>query len=121
MARLELEKMGPMKRAERILISVFVARLGLWIFGRVVGVHGTTASLAGFGVLIVSGGLTWDVVCREEKTWNSLIWVGALVMMASYLSESGTIWWRLGALVSLVHIVIWPGVGGLWWKALGLW
>ncbi len=34
--------------------------------------------------------------------------------------ELGT-WWRLGFLVSVVNIVIWVGLGGLWWKVLGLW
>ncbi len=34
--------------------------------------------------------------------------------------ELGT-WWKLGALISLVNIAIWLGIGGLWWKALGLW
>jgi DASS family divalent anion:Na+ symporter len=30
-------------------------------------------------------------------------------------------WWRLGALISVVNIVIWLGLGGLWWKLLGIW
>jgi DASS family divalent anion:Na+ symporter len=30
-------------------------------------------------------------------------------------------WWRLGFIVSLVNIAVWLGVGGLWWKILGLW
>ncbi len=30
-------------------------------------------------------------------------------------------WWRLGLLVSVVNIAIWLGVGGLWWKLLGIW
>ena len=30
-------------------------------------------------------------------------------------------WWKLGALISVVNIVIWMGIGGLWWKLLGLW
>ncbi|MFL3050538.1 MAG: DASS family sodium-coupled anion symporter, partial [Candidatus Neomarinimicrobiota bacterium] len=30
-------------------------------------------------------------------------------------------WWKLGFLISLVNIVIWVGIGGLWWKVLGLW
>ncbi|MEE2790316.1 MAG: anion permease [Acidobacteriota bacterium] len=30
-------------------------------------------------------------------------------------------WWKLGALISVVNIVIWLGVGSLWWKLLGLW
>ena len=30
-------------------------------------------------------------------------------------------WWKLGAVVSIVNIAIWFGIGGLWWKAIGLW
>ena len=30
-------------------------------------------------------------------------------------------WWRLGFIISVVNIVLWVGVGGAWWKVLGLW
>lgn len=30
-------------------------------------------------------------------------------------------WWSLGFLISIIHIIIWIGIGGLWWKLLGLW
>jgi DASS family divalent anion:Na+ symporter len=30
-------------------------------------------------------------------------------------------WWSLGLVMSALHLVIWFGVGGLWWKVLGLW
>lgn len=30
-------------------------------------------------------------------------------------------WWSLGLLVSIVNLFIWLGIGGLWWKVLGLW
>ncbi len=30
-------------------------------------------------------------------------------------------WWRLGLVVSLANLLIWLGVGGLWWKVLALW
>ncbi len=30
-------------------------------------------------------------------------------------------WWRIGLVVSFVNIAIWLGVGGLWWKVLGMW
>lgn len=30
-------------------------------------------------------------------------------------------WWRLGFIISIVNIIIWMGLGGLWWKVLGLW
>ncbi len=38
---------------------------------------------------------------------------------AGYVDQST--WWRLGLYVSLVNLVIWLGVGGLWWKLIGLW
>ncbi|HUM71172.1 MAG TPA: DASS family sodium-coupled anion symporter, partial [Chloroflexota bacterium] len=30
-------------------------------------------------------------------------------------------WWRLGLLISVINIVIWLGIGGVWWKILGMW
>ncbi|XP_039014295.1 dicarboxylate transporter 1, chloroplastic-like [Hibiscus syriacus] len=30
-------------------------------------------------------------------------------------------WWGYGFLISIVNLIIWLGVGGIWWKALGLW
>jgi len=30
-------------------------------------------------------------------------------------------WWKLGAIISVVNIIIWLGIGGLWWKIIGLW
>jgi divalent anion:Na+ symporter, DASS family len=44
----------------------------------------------------------------------------APVLFGTGYVEIGT-WWRVGLLVSVLNIVIWVGVGGLWWKALGLW
>ena len=30
-------------------------------------------------------------------------------------------WWRVGAIVSVINIAIWIGVGAAWWRVLGLW
>lgn len=30
-------------------------------------------------------------------------------------------WWKIGFFSSLVNIVIWVGIGGIWWKVLGIW
>ncbi len=38
---------------------------------------------------------------------------------ADYISQGR--WWRIGFLVSLLHILIWSVVGSVWWKALGWW
>lgn len=38
---------------------------------------------------------------------------------SGYVSQKA--WWMLGFIISIIHIVVWFGVGGLWWKVLGLW
>lgn len=38
---------------------------------------------------------------------------------AGYVDQ-GT-WWKLGFVVSVLHIIIWVGIGGVWWKVLGYW
>ncbi|HWR38986.1 MAG TPA: anion permease [Patescibacteria group bacterium] len=38
---------------------------------------------------------------------------------AGYVDQ-GT-WWKLGFIVSIINMVIWVGIGGFWWKILGLW
>ena len=38
---------------------------------------------------------------------------------AGYVSQGE--WWKLGFIIGLVNLVIWLGVGPLWWRALGLW
>ncbi|KAI3826518.1 hypothetical protein L1987_00566 [Smallanthus sonchifolius] len=30
-------------------------------------------------------------------------------------------WWGYGFLISVINIIIWLGVGGVWWKFIGLW
>ncbi|MDT8860858.1 anion permease [Alkalihalobacillus sp. MEB130] len=36
-----------------------------------------------------------------------------------YVSQNK--WWSIGFVISIIHIVVWLGIGGLWWKLLGLW
>jgi DASS family divalent anion:Na+ symporter len=44
----------------------------------------------------------------------------APIFFGSGYVEMGA-WWRLGALVSVVNILIWLLVGGLWWRVIGVW
>lgn len=43
----------------------------------------------------------------------------AIFFGAGYIEQRK--WWILGILVLLVDIVIWGGIGSVWWKVLGLW
>ena len=63
------------------------------------------------------------VLAFFSNLWSSMTHYGtgpAPVFWGSDYVEMGT-WWKVGFLISLVNIVVWLGVGGLWWKLLGLW
>ena len=55
-----------------------------------------------------------DAAMTHYGTGSAPVYFGA-----GYVSQ--TTWWRLGFLISLVNIIIWLGVGSLWWKVLGMW
>jgi DASS family divalent anion:Na+ symporter len=38
---------------------------------------------------------------------------------AGYIDQAT--WWKLGFQISLVNVLIWLILGGIWWKLLGLW
>ncbi|MED0679858.1 anion permease [Aneurinibacillus thermoaerophilus] len=214
----KLKEMGPMSKAEKRMVFVFVTVLGLWIFGEKIGVDATTAALVGVSLLLLTQVLTWTDVKGEKMAWDTLVWFAALVMMAGQLNNLGLIswfskeiqglvsgmspmvallvlgmayfyshylfasatahvsamyaaflavsltvgapgmfaalmlaffsnlfgsithygfgpapilfgpgyvsegkWWAIGLAISIINIIIWLGVGSLWWKLLGLW
>jgi DASS family divalent anion:Na+ symporter len=55
-----------------------------------------------------------DAAMTHYGTGSAPVYFGA-----GYVSQ--TTWWKLGFLISLVNLVIWLGVGSLWWKVLGMW
>ena len=42
-----------------------------------------------------------------------------IVFGAGYLSHAE--WWRIGFVISLLHLMVWLPIGFLWWKVIGLW
>jgi DASS family divalent anion:Na+ symporter len=38
---------------------------------------------------------------------------------SGYVSQ--TEWWRIGFLISVMNVLIWLGIGSIWWKIIGLW
>ena len=42
-----------------------------------------------------------------------------IVFGAGYLTQAA--WWRIGFVISVLHLAVWLPLGFLWWKFLGLW
>ena len=87
-ARNELSEMGPLKRAEKILLGVFIIVVALWISTPYHGMDATVIALTGIAFLLIADVLTWRDVIDETHAWEVFIWYGGLVMMAAALGET---------------------------------
>lgn len=93
MAKNELEKMGPMKRTEKIMLFVFILILALWATSEWNKIDATVVALMGVSIMLLTGVIRWDDVLAEKGAWDALFWFGGLVMMASYLNQLGFMKW----------------------------
>ena len=84
----ELEKLGPLKRDEKILLAVFIIVVILWITAKLHGIDATVIALLGIAFLLITQVLEWRDVIDETHAWEVFIWYGGLVMMASALGET---------------------------------
>ena len=57
-------------------------------------------ALLGLFLIVITGTIDWDDVLAEKSAWDTLIWFGALVMLASQLNEQGVIAWFSGLIQS---------------------
>lgn len=98
-AKEQLKKMGKVQKNEKIMLSVFGLLLLLWadipamLFGEFLSINATTTAFIGLSILILTNVLSWQDVLKERNAWDTLVWFGALVMMASQLNKLGVIGW----------------------------
>lgn len=93
MAQKKLDDMGAMSRDEKVMFVGFVTVLGLWIFGKQLGIKAAVSALMCLCFLLFTSVLTWEELLRIPGAWDTFIWFGALIAMAGGLKEYGlTVW-----------------------------
>ena len=85
----QLRSMGPMSRAERIVLAVFLGVCGTWVTTRWHGLDITVTALLGSSALLVTGVLNWEDVKNEKAAWDIFIWYGGLLMLGKALNTAG--------------------------------
>ena len=114
-AKDNLADMGSISRQEKIMLGVFGLMLLLWanipalLLGEQYSVDATTTAFIGLTTLILTGVLTWEDILKEKSAWDTIIWFGALIMMATYLNELGLIRWFSDNIEAMI------GTTGLGW------
>lgn len=103
-AKGELRRMGPLAPREKVMIATFGLLLVLWanlpalLLGPAYTLDPTVVAFLGLFVLIISGTLDWDDILSEKSAWDTLIWFGALVMLAEQLNTLGVVAWFTAAM-----------------------
>ncbi len=102
-AHAEMAKMGPLSGSEKVMLGTFGLMLLLWanvpamLLGPAFTLDPTVVAFLGLFILIITGTIDWDDVLSEKSAWDTLVWFGALVMLAEQLNKLGVIsWFSLG-------------------------
>jgi divalent anion:Na+ symporter, DASS family len=111
LARERLRRMGPMARAERVMLTVSALMLMLWVTGQWNGLSPTTVAYVGLAVLLVTRTLDWQDCVGEKNAWDALIWFGGIVTLAGEIDRAGLTRAFASGASGLVRG--WP-----WWLAL---
>jgi DASS family divalent anion:Na+ symporter len=93
LATKELETMGAMSIGEKIVAGIFMGALVLWSTSQYTKLDATVVAMLAVSVMMVTKVLEWKDVLEEKGAWDTLIWMGALVGLADYLSKLGFIPW----------------------------
>lgn len=106
-AKQKLEEMGPLSKAEWIMLLTFGVLLTLWVTGPYLGVDATVAALLGLSILLVTRVLNWDDIAGERNAWHTFVWLGTLLMLSSHLTEFGLMDWFGGHMKSFITTSNW--------------
>jgi divalent anion:Na+ symporter, DASS family len=107
LAREKLDELGPMKREEKILVFAFLALLGAWAFGEMVGIENTAAALGAVSVLLLTGVMKWEHIAHDHEAWTTFVWFAVLLMMATQLGALGVPKWFGQSVTAAVGEVNW--------------
>lgn len=88
----ELERMGPLSRAEITLACVVMLALALWILA---GAYLSAAAVAlvGISLLLATRVFTWNDVASNAQAWTTLSWFATMMALADGLNRVGFIAW----------------------------
>jgi DASS family divalent anion:Na+ symporter len=109
MGRNSLAALGPMTSQEkRVAIGFFLALAG-WGTSLLTNLDATTVGLGLAAYLFIVRSIDWKDVLSDHAAWDTVIWFGAIISLATGLSDLGFIKWMTAQFSA--------GVSGFGWLA----
>ena len=91
--KLKIEELGPWSFREIATVIILLLMLILWTTKSFHTMGTTTVSLFGLVMLLTMNIATWDQLVKNYKAWDTLIWLGGLLTLATGLKSTGFISW----------------------------
>ena len=92
-ARAELSAMGPWSRGQLVMGGVFALLLLLWSTKALHGMGSGLVAWIGVAVLLLSLTERWEGMIGNARAWDTLVWLGGLLTMATALKATGVVAW----------------------------
>ncbi|EIW19008.1 MULTISPECIES: DASS family sodium-coupled anion symporter [Pelosinus] len=90
-----LRDLGPMQKKEKILVGIFIFALLGWALPSVFGLFGiklvineTAVAIVSMSLCFLLGVIGWDEFLDNKGAWNTLIWFGGIIGLASALDKA---------------------------------
>lgn len=114
-AEKQLQKIGKMTSAEKIMLFVFAFAIILWLIGSHIGIDATEVSFISVGILLVSGVISTKDLLKESFAWDILTWLSVIMLMSQKLMKLGFFPWFSKTLGSYLHGINWIWVLVILW------
>ena len=91
--KLRIKELGQWTFREIAMVVTLILMLSLWATKSFHGMGTTTVALFGLVMLLILNIATWDQLVKNYKAWDTLIWLGGLLTLATGLKSTGFISW----------------------------
>lgn len=88
-----LQKLGPMKKNEKVLVVLFILAILGWALGDILHLDATCVALAFLALALLFNLFTIQDLLENTSAWNTLLWFGFIVgLSASLAKEKFFVW-----------------------------
>lgn len=98
----DLKKIGVWTLPEKNTAAIMIMMVSLWVTKSLHGVGTTTVTFLGIILILFSGSASWENMIKNHKAWDTLIWLGGLLTLATTLKDHGFITWFTSYLQSML-------------------
>lgn len=102
MGRDELQKMGPLTTREKWVAVGFVLALIGWGTTMLTGLNANAIGIALAAFLFVTGAVKWKEVLSDKAAWDTVIWFGVIISLATGLTKLGFVKWMSAGFTSML-------------------